>query len=163
MALYGSTRDISFFRGISRELINNIIEQEVAYYKINLKATNNNVYGESVDKFFNEPFLINCLITRGDQAFTESDFGPDVTRTMGFAFLRDDLVEDNLVPEVGDIIVWQEKFFEVNQIVENDLVMGKSEQYYFSEYLQNYGSSISILCNAHLTRPEKVGISRQRL
>jgi hypothetical protein len=163
MALYGSTRDISFFRGISRELINNIIEQEVAYYKINLKATNSNVYGESVDKFFNEPFLINCLITRGDQTFSESDFGPDVTRTMGFAFLRDDLVEDNLVPEVGDIIVWQEKFFEVNQIVENDLVMGKSEQYYFSEYLQNYGSSISIICNAHLTRPEKVGISRQRL
>jgi len=163
MALYGSTRDVSFFRGISRELINNIIEQEVAYYKINLKATNSNVYGESVDKFFNEPFLINCLITRGDQTFAESDFGPDVTRTMGFAFLRDDLVEDNLVPEVGDIIVWQEKFFEVNQIVENDLVMGKSEQYYFSEYLQNYGSSISIICNAHLTRPEKVGISRQRL
>ena len=163
MALYGSTRDVSFFRSISRELINNIIEQEIAYYKINLKATDSNVYGESINKFFNEPFLINCLITRGDQTFSESDFGPDVTRNMGFAFLRDDLVEDNLVPEVGDIIVWQEKFFEVNQIVENDLVMGKSEQYYFSEHLQNYGSSISIICNAHLTRPEKVGLSRQRL
>ena len=163
MALYGSTRDVSFFRSISRELINNIIEQEVAYYKINLKATDSDVYGESINKFFNEPFLINCLITRGDQTFSESDFGPDVTRTMSFAFLRDDLVEDNLVPEVGDIIVWQEKFFEVNQIVENDLVMGKSEQYYFSEHLQNYGSSISIICNAHLTRPEKVGLNRQRL
>jgi len=163
MALYGSARDVSFFRHVSRELINNIIEQEVAYYKIELKDSNTNVYGESSEKFYKDPFLINCLITRGDQVFTDSDFGPDVTREVSFAFLRDDLVDDSLVPEVGDVIVWQERYFEVNQIVENDLVMGKSENYYYTEHLRNFGSSISIICKAHLTRAEKIGIQRQRL
>ena len=34
MALYGANRDISLFRHLNRELLNNIIEQKVGYYKI---------------------------------------------------------------------------------------------------------------------------------
>ena len=35
-----------------------------------------------------------------------SDFGVDYSREVEFKFLRDDLVDSTLVPEVGDIILY---------------------------------------------------------
>ena len=162
MALYGGQRDVALFRNMNRELLRNIITQEIAYYKIGLTETTVNLYGESSEKFYNDPVLLTCLITRGDQSYSDDDFGPDVKRDVSFAFLRDDLVDLGLVPEDGDIISWQESYYEIHQIVENQLVLGKSEQYNMTN-LSNFGSSLSIICNAHLTRAEKVGINRQRL
>jgi hypothetical protein len=127
-----------------------------------LTETTTNIYGESSEKFYNDPVLLTCLITRGDQSYNDDDFGPDVKRDVSFAFLRDDLVDLKLVPEGGDIVSWQESYYEIHQIVENQLVLGKSEQYNMTN-LSNFGSSLSIICNAHLTRAEKVGINRQRL
>jgi hypothetical protein len=162
MALYGGQRDVALFRNMNRELLRNIITQEIAYYKIGLTETTTNIYGESSEKFYNDPVLLTCLITRGDQSYNDDDFGPDVKRDVSFAFLRDDLVDLKLVPEGGDIVSWQESYYEIHQIVENQLVLGKSEQYNMTN-LSNFGSSLSIICNAHLTRAEKVGINRQRL
>ena len=162
MALYGGQRDVALFRNVNRELLKNIITQEIAYYKIGLTETTVNLYGESSEKFYNDPVLLTCLITRGDQSYSDDDFGPDVKRDVSFAFLRDDLVDLGLVPEDGDIISWQESYYEIHQIVENQLVLGKSEQYNMTN-LSNFGSSLSIICNAHLTRAEKVGINRQKL
>ena len=34
MALFGGSRDISLFNTISKELINDIIQTEIAYYKL---------------------------------------------------------------------------------------------------------------------------------
>ena len=72
MALYGANRDVSLFRHLNRELLNNIIEQKVGYYKINLEKSQANIYGESSKKYYNDPVLINCLIERGD---TETKIG----------------------------------------------------------------------------------------
>ena len=47
MPLFGGARDISLFRTMNRELINDIIQTEIAYYKIILDQTVTNVYGES--------------------------------------------------------------------------------------------------------------------
>ena len=91
MALFGGSRDISLFNSVSKELINDIIQTEVAYYKFALEQTNVNVYGESENKVYYEPQLFPCLITREDQAWSETDFGPDSTQQFTFAFLRADL------------------------------------------------------------------------
>ena len=45
MALFGGSRDISLFNSISKELINDIIQVEVGYYKFVLEKTTSNVYG----------------------------------------------------------------------------------------------------------------------
>ena len=118
MALFGSSRDVSVLRYINRELMGNIITQQIAYYKYNLGQTRVNMYGENVEgKFYVGPVLLNCLLERNDQAFPTSDLGPDLIWSIKTAFLRDDLVEANVVPQVGDIIMYQEGYFEVEIII----------------------------------------------
>jgi hypothetical protein len=162
MALFGGSRDISLFRHINKELINNIIQQSVGYYTINLEKTTSNVYGESSNKTYNDPILVNCLIERNAQAWTETEFGTDVTREINVRFLRDILVDINLVPQVGDVVLWQENYYELSGIVENQFVVGKDPVYAYDD-TTDFGSSISIIVTAQYIRPEKLGLSKERL
>jgi hypothetical protein len=164
MALFGSSRDISLFRHISRELVNDIIEQQIGYYKLSLSNSTTNIYGESSEKFYQQPVLLNCLIEREDQQNQDSDFGPDKFRDIKYRFLRDDLVDKNIVPEKGDIILYLNSYYEVDNIIENQLILGKDPDYaYNAPYLNQFGSSFSIVCETHLTRGEKLNIEQQRL
>lgn len=161
--LFGSNRDFNLLVNINRELVKDIIEQEILYYKLSLEDTIANLYGEATEKSFLEPVKLNCLITRGDQIITTDEFGPDLGREASFAFIRQDLVDVNAVPEVGDIVMWHEDYYEVDTVRENQLFIGRDGSYNLTEYGQNFGSSVSIIVDCHLTRADKVGITRQRL
>lgn len=163
MALFGTRRDIGTFRGISRELLENVISQNCGYYKISLTDTKVNVYGEGQTKYFIGPVLINCLIERGDFAFSKEDFGIDVDREVTFRFLKYHLVQANVVPEVGDVIMYNENFYQVDGINENQLIVGKDNNYAYEGGLDNFGDSYSILVYTHLTSPDALGIKQNRL
>ena len=164
MALFGGERDISLFRHINREYIKDIIEQQIGYYKLSVSNTKVNIYQESQQKFYEQPVLLNCLIQRGDQESKEDDFGPDKFRTMIFNILRDDLVDINLLPQKGDIVLYLESYYEVDNIIENQFVLGKNPSYaYNAPYLARYGSSWSFRLETHLTRVEKLNLVQQRL
>ncbi len=156
--IFGSNRDFDLLVGINRELLSDIVEQEILYYKISLDETEANIYGEALDKTYLEPTKLNCLITRGDQILTVDDFGPDLGRDVSFAFLRKDLEDIQTVPEVGDIVVWSEDFYQVDTVKENELFLGRDKSYNLTDYGKNFGSSISIIVDCHLTRREATGI-----
>ena len=88
MSLFGGSRDISLFNTVSKELINDIIQTEVGYYKFVLERTTSNVYGESTGKVFYEPVRIACLMKKEDQAWSADDFGSDVDQNIDFRFLK---------------------------------------------------------------------------
>lgn len=160
--LFGGVRDFDLFTGIARELIGNVIEQEILYYKFSLDDTQVNIYGEGLEKVFWTPVKLNCLITRGDQVITDDDFGPDLTREASFAFIRQDLVDVSVVPEVGDILMWHENYYEVGTVRENQLFVGRDKSYNLTSYGSKFGSSVSIIVDCHLTRADKLGIAQQR-
>jgi len=160
--LFGGVKDFDIFTGIARELIGNVIEQEILYYKFSLDDTEVNIYGEGMEKVFWTPAKLNCLITRGDQVITDDDFGPDLTREVSFAFIRQDLVDTNVVPEVGDIVMWHEDYYEVGTVRENQLFVGRDKSYNLASYGSKFGSSVSIIVDCHLTRADKLGIAQQR-
>ena len=163
MALYGGSRDISFIRHINKELINNIIEQQIGYYILALDKTSSNLYGESLQKTYNDPVLVNCLIERTPPTWIETDLGTDVTQDITVRFLRDILVDIQLIPKVGDIVLWEESYYEISSLIENQLVVGKDPSYSYSNSTDDFGSSISIIVTAQYIRPEKVGLSKERL
>jgi len=168
MALFGQARDNSVFRHINRELLRNVITQQVALYKVNIEKTSTNMYGEVTGKrFFSEPLLINCLIKRTDPNFEQTDLGSDYKRTNTFSFLRDDLVEANFKPESGDIIMYYNDYYEIEQSFDNQLFVGKDPDYPYSDNplnpdLDQFGYSVSINCVAHYIPADKLGITKER-
>lgn len=162
MSLFGSQNDFRIIRRMNRELLQDIIEQEIGFYKLSLNDTESNIYGEALEKTYYNPMKLNCLITRGDQVITVDEFGPDLNRAASFAFLRDDLTDVDLVPEVGDIILWHENYYEVDTVRENELFVGRDNSYSLTDYGSRFGESISIICDTHLTRADRVGITQAR-
>ena len=160
--IFGSNRDFNLLVNINRELLQDVIEQEILLYKISITDTTTNLYGEALEKTYLEPIKLNCLITRGDQVYDVDEFGVDLGREATFAILKQDLRDINTVSEVGDIVVWQEDYYEVDAIKENQLFYGRDGDYNV-ERTAGYGDSISLILNCHLTRADKVGIARQRL
>lgn len=159
---FGSDRDISLMVNIGRELLHDIIEQEILYHKLSLEDTDVNLYGESLSKSYWNAVKLNCLITRGDQIIDIQEFGPDLGREASFAFIRQDLVDKTVVPEVGDIVEWQNDFYEVDTVRENQLFLGSDNNYNLQSYTSGYGRSMSIIVDCHLTRADRVGITQAR-
>ena len=159
---FGSDRDISLMVNIGRELLHDIIEQEILYHKISLEDTDVNLYGESLSKSYWNAVKLNCLITRGDQIVDIQEFGPDLGREASFAFIRQDLTDKSVVPEVGDIVEWQNDFYEVDTVRENQLFLGSDNSYNLQSSTAGYGRSMSIVVDCHLTRADRVGITQTR-
>ena len=158
MALFGKSRDINLFHTINSELLKDIIQTEIAYYKFALEQTNSNVYGESMGKNYYEPMKIACLINKDDQSWSADDFGPDINQIINFRFLKQELKDINLVPEVGDLILFRNNFYETDTRIENELILGRDPDYAISEETTNFGDSFSILINSHISRVEKLNL-----
>jgi len=158
MALFGGIRDISLFQSLNKELINDVIQTEIAYYKFALEQTKVNVYGEAPGKNYYEPLKIACLINRDDQTWSSNEFGSDINQSINFRFLKDELRSINLVPEVGDLLLFRNNFYEVDTKIENQLILGKDSDYAISTETISFGDSFSIIINTHISRVEKLNL-----
>lgn len=150
MALFGGERDASLFRKINKELITDIIDTEIYYYKIILDDTKRNLYGEGKDKVFYNPVKIPTLVDRTNAEQIFDEFGSSYTRNVNFYFLRDILVEKNVFPEVGDVIVWNDEQHIVDVTFTNQFFAGKNPDTWDGGDSQGY--NISIICETHVTR-----------
>ena len=169
MAIFGSARDISMFRKINRELLGDVITQQLAVYKYALDKTKVNMYGEaSGGRWFNGPTLLNSLITIQNKTDGTSEFGVDFNWSIKAAFLKDDLLDANLVVEIGDVILYQESYFEVDVVTDTQYFVGKDPQYPYNTNplnpgLEQFGYNVSLICEAHYIPADRVNIIKQRL
>ena len=163
--MFGGSRDVSLIRKLNRELLGNIITQQAAFYKYKLQETKVNLYGEAAGvKYYDGPFLFNCLINRADQSYPVSELGVNYQVGITFSFFRDDLVDASIVPEVGDIILYQDAYYGVQSTVINQYFVGKNPDYPnnvnpLNPGLEEFGSNISIICDTYYIPADKVAIS----
>lgn len=195
--MFGRSRDVSLVNKLNRELLGNIITQQASFYKYKLEETKVNLYGEAAEeKFYMGPVLLNVLVERTDNIYPETDLGTDYDKEVQFSFLRDDLLDKNqdfnkfdnkgnsytglpgtgygadLVPQVGDIIMYNEGYYEVHETIANQFFVGKNPDYPNNINTINksggpgdlsaYGSNISIICKAHYVQADKLGLTQAR-
>ena len=198
MALYGQARDISMFRYVNRELMGNIISQQAAFYKLRLSQTNFNMYGEAAEqKYYDGPILLYTLIDLPDQEWSTDDLGVNFNWKPTFRFLRDDLLDKlkdfnedtiygaNLVPQPGDIILYETAYYEVTSTNAAQYFVGKDPDYpnspqplpqlgdpigayplpspLWNPGLDEFGYNVSIICQTAYIPADKVGITFERM
>jgi hypothetical protein len=59
--------------------------------------------------------------------------------------------------------MYNELYYQVDNVNENQLIVGKDNNYSYSDGLENFGSDYSVILTTHYTRGDKLGITQQRL
>ena len=152
MSLFGryfSERDLRFLNSVNAELMRDIIQTLVVCFKIAAGATKTNMYGESSPsegKSFYNGVELTALIERNDPNTDDEGFGPDRDQTVVFKFREDACRDASYFPEVGDIIFFNNRYHEINNIVQEQLLGGQGEK------------SHSFVCNTHYSRLSKLNL-----
>lgn len=148
MPRFVTERDFQFFQHINREIVVDVVDVEVILYKMINDIVSVNIYGESTEKTRYRGISLNALIKyQKREAETEAGFGYDVSQQgVEFRFTRKLLQDVEVYPEVGDIIGYNQNFYEINNITEAQLIASRPE------YNHN------IICNTHLTRRSGINL-----
>ena len=147
MPRFVSQTDFNFFQHINRELVSDVVDVDVILYKIALETTAVNLYGEATEKARYTGVELKSLVKFPKTiSSTKDGFGADVDQNVEFRFVRALLEQVSTYPEVGDIIYYDESYYEIDNVNDTQLVAGQPQY------------TTSILCNAHLTRRSGIQI-----
>ena len=147
MPRFVTERDFLFFQHINREIVVDVIDVEVVLYKIIQDIANVNIYGESISKARYRGISLNALIKYPKMQPGSEGFGYDATQPgVEFRFVRKLLQDVDVYPEVGDIIFYNQNYYEIDNTNEIQLIAARPD------YNHN------IICETHLTRKSSLNI-----
>ena len=144
-------KEIDLIDSMNEELIDEIVGQSVDIYKVSIDNTDENVYGESTTKYYEVGFRVNCLILFNEPEVIQDEFGADVNSSIAMYFQRNNLSSGslNFYPETGDIVDWNDHYWEINGTTEPQLIAG------------NPGYKHSIVATAHRARLSSLQIEER--
>ena len=181
MPKFFNAKDLDFIKTISEEIVDYVVEQAVVLFKVSVGETKTNLYGESLGKVWRAPSTLMCIVDREPQNIIYEGFGADKTQTVEFRFniqrLRDESysvpkvrdINGTLVPteaiqnttvgypEIGDVILFDETYYEVGHITANALIGGQPE-IYDQETSQFEDARGTLICQAVMVRRSQVQI-----
>lgn len=146
---YFSEKDINFINSINDELLGDVIQTEVSIYQLCPEKTSINIYGESDPsggKMYFPAVEIICLIDRADITTDADDFGPERKQNVAFKFMEKDLQAVDLFPQTGDVIFFNDRYHEIDDVVQEQFLGGQPDK------------SFSIIVNTHYTSLSKVDL-----
>ena len=151
---YFSARDLRFIISTNGELMGDIIQTEILIYKMAPSEMSTNIYGEASPesgKLYYPGVEVTSLIDRADIDTTYDEFGPDRNQAVVFKFRENMLKLVNIYPEVGDIIRFNERYHEIDNVVQEQFLGGIEDK------------SHSIIVNTHYSRLSKLSfVERQK-
>jgi hypothetical protein len=146
-------RDLQLFRSFARELVDTVIENTCVLFKVNLNETKVNIYGESTNKTWYPGVELFVLIDKEPENVQYEGFGPDNTQNITFKFDRLLCEERNTYPEIGDVIYFDNSYYEIDNTNEIQFVGGLPGQ--------NSDRNWSIVCSAFMVSKSNLNIEER--
>jgi hypothetical protein len=124
-----------FVHHISRELINDFAGQSIFLYRVNIGASASSdvysIYNEASTKKFHPPVEVPCLVGIDNKVHTNFEDVDSEDRTSLQAYiLRETLKEHDIFPNIGDVILFQQMFFEIYDTDDSPMLHGAPEYKY---------------------------------
>lgn len=153
MPRFVTDRDFRFFQHINREIVVDVVDVEVILYKIIPDIVSVNIYGESTEKTRYRGISLNALVKYTKHSpETEAGFGYDtIQQDVEFRLVRKLLEDVDVYPEVGDIIKYNQNYYEIHNITEAQLIASRPE---FNH---------NVICQTHLTRRSGLNLEETHL
>jgi hypothetical protein len=140
---YFSQRDLNLVNSLNAELMGDIVEVLIQIFKISPTETKTNIYGETASetgKWYMPAIQISSLVERADMTAEYDDFGPSRNQDYVFKMREKMLKQVNFYPEIGDIVFFNDRYYEIDNVVQEQLLGGQPDK------------SHSIICNGHYTK-----------
>ena len=81
-------KEINLFDAMNEELIDEIVGQTVDIYKISIDDTDENIYGESSTKYYDQGFRVNCLINWSEPVVNKMNLELTSTHQLSYIFIE---------------------------------------------------------------------------
>ena len=149
MPKFVSDRDVTFFKGLARELVDTVVENVIVLFKVNLNETKVNLYGESINKTWYPGVELYGLINKEAETTNYEGFGSDTSQNIEFRLDRWMCEEKNTYPEIGDVILFDNSYYEIDNTNEIQFVGGQPK------------NNFSIVCSTFMIRKSTLNIQER--
>ncbi len=149
MPKFAVGRDIELFKSFAREVVDDVVENIAVLFKVNLNETKINLYGEATNKTWYPGVELNVLINKSGQTAGYEGFGADTSQNVEFRFDRWMLEEKNTYPEIGDVIYFDNSYYEIDNTTEVQFVGGLPS------------NNFSVVCSTFMVRKSALNIEER--
>ena len=149
MPKFLQTRDIEFFKSIARELVDDVVQNTIVLFKINMNETKVNIYGEALNKTWYPGVELYALYSKSPEDIVYEGFGPEMQQNITFKLDRMMCEEKNVYPEVGDVIFFDTSYYEIDNTNEIQFIGGSPD------------NSFSIVCETFMVSKSTLNIEER--
>lgn len=127
--LFITPRELNFISDVTKEVIKDVIGQRVYYYPISEhKTKSHGVYNEALQKIYDNPIALDCLVDSNFQTDTKIDkFGVDAQFKVEVFLQYRDLIDKGINVNIGDFFSFSDIFYEVTERVFMRNIFGMPE------------------------------------
>ena len=119
-------RELDFISNVTKELVQDVVEEEVKYYAIELDRTKvHRLYEESINKVWSPPVRINALVLYDNPNVNFGLYGADDKSSLAVYFHVEELKDRNVSVRTGDFVEYGDQFYEILGATEPQLVFGQ--------------------------------------
>jgi len=130
--LFITHREINFISDITKEVIKDVIGQNIYYYRVRDDLSNvDPVYEEAPNKVFDPPIKIDVLVDWEAGQYITDKFGVDEKYRQLVYIQWRDIIDKGLAEtvSVGDYYSYGTNFFEIISLVYDKSIFGEIEHY----------------------------------
>lgn len=132
MPIFFSGAEFQVLKTMGRELVENLIKEQIELYRVDTENTESNFYGESKNKNWIGPTIVTCRVERTDRdVFLEGGLRRQRRREIT-VYVYQDHLKDIGIDEIriGDFFKHRNDFYEVYGNVGQGTRMGVDRGYY---------------------------------